>query len=89
MVVDQREGTALMPYGSGPIIRQALLRAAPWQRYLIGVAMVTGGVALVLLGRVTGGLLAVAGVFLLWRMVRVRLRRPEARPDSAPPSKRP
>ena len=58
-----------MPYDSGPIVRQALVRASPWQRYLVGVAMVAGGVALVLLGHVTGGLLAVAGAFLLWRMV--------------------
>ena len=74
-----------MPYGSGPIIRQALMHATPWQRYLIGVAMVAGGVVLVLLGRVTGGLLAVAGAFLLWRMVRFRLRRSRVTPESAPP----
>ncbi len=78
-----------MPYGTGPIVRQALVRACPWQRYLVGVVMVAGGVALVLLGHVTGGLLAVAGAFLLWRMVGVRLRRPQATPDATPPSKRP
>lgn len=78
-----------MPYGSGPIIRQALMRATPWQRYLIGVAMVAGGVALVLLGRVTGGLLAVAGFFLLWRMAGARLRGPRETPNSTAPSKRP
>jgi hypothetical protein len=74
-----------MPYGTGPIIRQALTGATPWQRYLIGVAMVVGGVVLVALERVTGGLLAVAGAFLLWRMVRGQLRRPQATPGSSPP----
>jgi hypothetical protein len=74
-----------MPYGTGPIVRQALIGATPWQRYLIGVAMVVGGIALVALGRVTGGLLAVAGAFLLWRMVRGQLRRPQATPGSSPP----
>jgi len=74
-----------MPYGTGPIIRQALIGATPWQRYLIGVAMVVGGVVLVALERVTGGLLAVAGAFLLWRMVRGQLRRPQATPGSSPP----
>ena len=74
-----------MPYGTGPIIRHALIGATPWQRYLIGVAMVVGGVALVALGRVTGGLLAVAGAVLLWRMVRGRLRRAKATPEPSPP----
>jgi hypothetical protein len=78
-----------MPYGSGPIVRQALVRASPSQRCLVGVAMIAGGVALVLLGHVTGGLLAVAGALLLWRMVRVRLSRPQATPGAMPPSKRP
>jgi nitrogen fixation-related uncharacterized protein len=74
-----------MPYGTGPIIRQAVMRATPWQRYLVGVAMVIGGVALVALGRVTGGLLAVAGAFLLWRMVRGQFHRPQATPESRSP----
>ncbi len=78
-----------MPYGSGPLIRQALTRATPWQRYLIGVAMVAAGVALVLLGHVAGGLLAVAGVLLLWRMVRYRLRRRQGTRGSASERVRP
>ncbi len=61
-----------MPYGMGPIIRQALIHASPWQRYLIGVAMVAGGVGLVLLGHVAGGVLSVAGLLLLWQMVHHR-----------------
>ncbi len=73
-----------MPYGSGRIVQQALMHATPWQRYLIGIALVAGGVVLVLLGRVTGGVLAVAGVYLLWRLVRVRLRRPQATAEAAP-----
>ncbi len=63
-----------MPYGSGPVIRQALLRATPWQRSLIGAAMVGGGVVFVLFGHVAGVLLAGAGALLLWRMVREGLR---------------
>ncbi len=73
-----------MPYGSGPLIRQTLLRATPWQRYAIGVAMAAGGVVLVLLGHVAGGLLAVAGVVLLWRMVRYRLGHSKEVQTSAP-----
>ncbi len=67
-----------MAYGTGPLLRQALLRAKPWQRYLIAVAMIAGGVVLVLLGRVTGGLLSVAGVFLLGQMIRYRFARGHA-----------
>jgi hypothetical protein len=64
-----------MPYGTGPLIRQTIMHAAPWQRYLIGVAMVAGGIVLVMLGHVAGGVLSVAGIFLLWRMMHYRLRR--------------
>jgi hypothetical protein len=39
----------------------------------------------VALGRVTGGLLAVAGAFLLWRMVRGQFHRPQATPESRSP----
>ena len=64
-----------MHYGSGQLVRQTLMHTKPWQRYLIGVVMIVGGVVLVLIGHIAGGLLAVAGVLLLWRMVRNRLRR--------------
>lgn len=67
-----------MPYGSGPALRMALVHAKPWQRYLIGLVMVAGGVALVLIGHVAGGLLAVAGVLLLFRMARYRVGRMRA-----------
>ena len=77
-----------MPYGSGPVIRQVLMGATPWQRNLIGAAMVVGGVVLVALGRVTGALLAVAGALLLWRMIRTHLGRPRATPESGPPRER-
>ena len=63
-----------MHYGSGQAIRQAIMVAKPWQRYLIGVAMIAVGAVLVAIGHIAGGLLAVAGVLLLWRMVRHRLR---------------
>jgi hypothetical protein len=78
-----------MPFGSGPIIRQSFLRATPLQRTLMGVAMVAGGVALVLLGRVTGGLLAVAGVVLLWRLAATRLGRSRETPSSTAPRRAP
>lgn len=73
-----------MPYGTGQLLRQALRGASPWQRYLIGAAMVSGGVVLVLIGHVAGGLLSVAGVLLLFSMTRNRLRRKQERqgPDS-------
>jgi hypothetical protein len=63
-----------MPYGSGPVIRQALIHAKPWQRYVFSVAMILGGACLAALGHVTGALLAVAGVLLMWRMLRYRMR---------------
>jgi len=63
-----------MHYGSGQTIRQAIMVAKPWQRYLLGGAMITVGAVLVAIGHIAGGLLAVAGVVLLWRMVRHRLR---------------
>jgi len=68
-------GGALMHDGSGQLIRQTLMYAKPWQRYLIGVFMLVSGVVLVLIGHIAGGLLALGGAFLLWRMVRSRLRR--------------
>ncbi|MGH8987496.1 MAG: hypothetical protein ACRDXC_02720 [Acidimicrobiales bacterium] len=65
------------------------MRATPWQRSLIGVAMIVGGVLLVLLGHVAGGLLALAGLLLLGRMVRHRLRRRLETPGAAPQGGRP
>ena len=73
-----------MPYGSGPLITQALLRATPWQRCAVAVGMVAFGVVLVFFGHIAGGLLAVAGVLLLWRMVRYRLRQSQGTRGSAP-----
>jgi membrane-bound metal-dependent hydrolase YbcI (DUF457 family) len=73
-----------MPYDSGPLIRQALLRATPWQRYAIGVGMIAFGVVLAIFGHIAGGLLAVAGVVLLWPMVRYHLRRSQGTRGSAP-----
>lgn len=74
---------APMPYGSGQLIRQALVHAKPWQRYVIGIVMVAVGAVLVLIGHIAGGLLSVAGVILLWRMTRYRLRRRSAVPGNA------
>jgi hypothetical protein len=63
-----------MPYGSGHVIRQSLMYAKPWQRYVIAGTMVVGGGALAVLGHVAGVLLAGAGAVLLWRMLGHRLR---------------
>jgi hypothetical protein len=67
-----------MAYGTGPLLREALVHAKPWQRSLIAVAMIAGGVALVLLGRITGALLSVAGLFLIGQMIRYRFDRGRA-----------
>jgi membrane protein implicated in regulation of membrane protease activity len=74
-----------MPYGSGLLIRQALIHAAPWQRYLIGLAMVVGGILLVLIGHVAGALLALAGAVLVVRMLHYRFRRGHDRAAGAAP----
>jgi hypothetical protein len=73
-----------MPHGTGQLIQQALLRATPWQRYLIGFSMAAGGVVFVLLGHVAGGALAIVGLLLLSRLVRDRLRRSQATTGSTP-----
>lgn len=65
----------MMPYGRGGLLRTVLARARPWQRYLIAVAMVVGGAALAAVGHLGGALLSVAGIVLLERMVRYRIRR--------------
>lgn len=73
-----------MPYGSGPLIRQALINATPRQRSLIAVVMVVGGAVLVLLGHAAGALLALAGVLLIGRMVRSRLRQGHTNAGAVP-----
>ncbi len=54
-----------MPYGSGHAVRQAMTYAKPWQRYVIAVAMIVGGVGLAAFGRLSGVVLAALGVLLL------------------------
>ncbi|HUC04945.1 MAG TPA: hypothetical protein VL961_06075 [Acidimicrobiales bacterium] len=61
-------------YGSGAVLRGALVNAKPWQRYLIAVGMIAAGVILTLLGHVASILLAGAGVLLLVRMLQFRYR---------------
>lgn len=63
-----------MPYGSGQLLRQWLIGAKPWQRYVIAGGMIVCGAALAALGHVAGALLAAAGVLLMGRMLRYRLR---------------
>jgi hypothetical protein len=69
-----------MPYGSGPLVRHALIYAKPWQRYLICAGMILGGAALAALGHLAGGVLAAAGALLLYRMYRMRPVRAADRP---------
>ncbi len=76
-----------MPFGTGPAMRLALVHAKPWQRYLIGVAMIVGGAGLVVLGHVAGVILAPAGCLLTWRMIQFRRRsRRRGIAGSGPPS---
>ena len=63
-----------MPFGSGPLIREALVRATPWQRYVICLLMVIAGILLVIEGHASGALLTVTGVGILERMLRQRRR---------------
>ena len=62
-----------MPYGSGQVIRQAMMYAKPWQRYVMAGAMIGGGIGLVAVGHIAGVVLATVGGLLLWRMLQVRL----------------
>jgi hypothetical protein len=62
-----------MPYGSGRVIRHALIYAKPWQRYVISGAMILGGAGLAALGHVGGVLLAGAGALLMWQMLQHRM----------------
>ncbi len=63
-----------MPYGSGQMIRHALVHTKPWQRYVIAGAMIVGGAGLAVFGHVAGSLLSAAGVVLVWRMLQFRHR---------------
>ncbi len=64
-----------MPYGSGQFLRMALIHAKPWQRYLICVVMIGGGIALAMVGHIAGIILSLAGCFMAWKMITYRLRR--------------
>jgi hypothetical protein len=64
-----------MPYGSGRLIQTALVRAKPWQRYVLSVVMIGLGSLLVAIGHLAGVVLAAGGILLLWRMLTYRMRR--------------
>jgi hypothetical protein len=72
-----------MPYGSGQVVRMALIHAKPWQRYAICGAMIVGGVALAVVGHIAGILLSAAGFAMAWKMI--SYRRPQATSPGAPP----
>ncbi len=69
----EKQGNVML-HGSGQAIRQAILQAKPWQRYVIAGAMIAGGAGWVVLGHVHGALLSAAGGVLLWRMLQYRHR---------------
>ncbi len=78
-----------MPPGTGHLVRQALLRATPWQRVVIALAMVAGGVVLAFSGHIAGAVLSAAGLALLFRRVRDRLKRRHDRPVPGPELEQP
>jgi hypothetical protein len=61
-----------MPYGTGVLVRSALVRAKPWQRYIICVAMIVGGAALTVVGHLAGAVLSIGGIVLFSRLLRAR-----------------
>ena len=50
----------------------------PWQRWLVAVALVLGGVALVVVGFRLGAVAVLLGARLLWSMARRRRRHADA-----------
>jgi hypothetical protein len=63
-----------MPYGTGLVARTVLINAKPWQRYVIAIAMIVGGVALAISGHLAGSLLSIGGIVLLSRMLSAQRR---------------
>ena len=77
-----------MFHQSPDALRQLLIGAKPWQRYLLAAAMVAGGVVLVLAGHVAGVALAGAGLLLGGRLIQYRLRVRGAAADDPPAASR-
>ena len=69
---DKRWRDAMM---RGQMIRQALMVAKPWQRYLICAAMIVGGIGLVATGHLGGIVLAALGLVIGVRMLQYRVQK--------------
>jgi hypothetical protein len=68
-------------FGAGMLLRQQagnLRYMKPWQRWLVAVALLLGGVALIVAGVRVGAIAVLLGARLLW--VIGRRRRPRANP---------
>lgn len=59
-------------HGVGRILRQAMVYAKPWQRYVLIGDVTTLGLALVVLGQTKGVILIALGVFMTFEAVRYR-----------------
>jgi hypothetical protein len=59
-------------HGLGRILRQAMIYAKPWQRYVLTGAMIALDLALVALEQVKGLILVVFGGFMTFEVIRHR-----------------
>lgn len=59
-------------HGVGGILRQAMIYAKPWQRYLLTGAVVALGIALVMLGQAKGLVLVALGTLMTYGAIRRR-----------------
>jgi Flp pilus assembly protein TadB len=68
-------------FGAGMLLRQQagnLRYMKPWQRWLVAVALLLGGVALIVAGVRVGAVAVLLGARLLWVMGRRRRQRAAA-----------
>lgn len=63
-----------MLHGMGAELRQVMLYAKPWQRYLISGVIIAAGIVMITFGDLRGVLFVGIGGLLFWRMVPARFR---------------
>jgi hypothetical protein len=73
-------------HGSGQALRTTLATARPWQRVVLCLGMILGGVALITVGHVLGVVLVVLGAGVLVRTVQHRIRPPNRVESSSVPT---
>jgi len=73
-----------MPYGMQREIRQAFLVAKPWQRYVICILMIAGGVGLAFVGHLAGLVISFVGILMIWKMLAYRLRMGRGQRERSP-----